>query len=148
MLRPALFPLRKVSANCVRLGSGDRFERNDAPPVVGRMFGLLRRVDSCVRPLGSALLTVALLLGLAGSAFPQSSIAFVQGNFATPQGSTISVQVVYPVTQTAGNLNVVAVGWNDTNAQIQSVTDSRGNSYVRAIGPTTRNGLGSLSMYF
>jgi len=58
------------------------------------------------------------------------------------------VPVVYTSSQAAGNLNVVVVGWNDTNAQVQSVTDSRGNAYVRAVGPTTRNNVGSQSIYY
>ena len=42
------------------------------------------------------------------------SIAFVQVNAATPQSPSTSVAVSYPLAQTAGNLNIVAVGWNDT----------------------------------
>src|SRR5262249_34214116 len=33
-------------------------------------------------------------------------------------------------------LNVVAVGWNNSTSSVTSVTDSRGNAYSRAIGPT------------
>ena len=39
------------------------------------------------------------------------SIAFVQMNSATPQTPTGTVILDYPVTQTAGNLNIVVVGW-------------------------------------
>jgi hypothetical protein len=45
--------------------------------------------------------------------------------------------VTYPGAQTAGNLNIVVVGWNDTVATVQSVKDSKGNLYTLAIGPTS-----------
>ena len=49
--------------------------------------------------------------------------------------------MAYPGSQTAGDLNVVIVGWHDSTASIQSVTDSAGNSYALAIGPTSGTGL-------
>jgi hypothetical protein len=49
--------------------------------------------------------------------------------------------VTYTAAQTAGNLNVVLVGWNDTTSTVTSVTDSRGNTYALAIGPTSGTGL-------
>ncbi len=69
------------------------------------------------------------------------SIAFVQVNSATPQTATASVPVTYPAAQTAGNLNVVAVGWNDTTSSVTSVTDSRGNTYAQAGTTITGTGL-------
>src|ERR1019366_3584651 len=68
-------------------------------------------------------------------------IRFVQVASATPQSSTSSVPVAYPGSQTPGDLNVVIVGWNDSTATVQSVTDSAGNSYALAIGPTTGTAL-------
>jgi fibronectin type 3 domain-containing protein len=90
------------------------------------------------------------LVGAAGHtpALAQSAIAFVQGNYATPQSPQASVAVTYTVAQTAGNLNVVVVGWNDTTSQVQSVADSSGNVYVRAVGPTVQSGLGTQSIYY
>ena len=81
-----------------------------------------------------------------GTASP--AIAFVQQNYATPQTPQSSVAVVYLNAQTAGNLNVVVVGWNDTTATVASVTDSKGNVYVRAVGPTTFPGKLSQSIYY
>jgi hypothetical protein len=71
----------------------------------------------------------------------------VQVNYKTsnPSGSTLAV--AYPAAQTAGNLNIVVVGWNDTTAAVSSVTDSRGNTYTRAVGPTTGTAL-SQSIYY
>lgn len=76
-----------------------------------------------------------------------NGIAFVQVNAATPAGSVPTVSVSYNKAQVAGNLNVVAIGWNDTVATVQSVTDSRGNSYSRAVGPTTGTGLRQVIYY-
>jgi len=44
-------------------------------------------------------------------------------------------------------MNVVAVGWNDSSAQVNSVNDSSGNTYYLAVGPMT-TGLLSQSIYF
>jgi hypothetical protein len=68
-----------------------------------------------------------LVYGLNPPAAP--SIGFVQVNAATPQSPTGSVSISYPNPETAGDLNVVVVGWNDTSAKIKSVTDSQGNLY-------------------
>jgi hypothetical protein len=43
------------------------------------------------------------------------------------------VAVSYAGAQAAGDLNVVAVGWNDTSAGVSSVVDSAGNSYQLAV---------------
>ena len=67
--------------------------------------------------------------------------SFVQVKSATPQTPSGSVAVTYPLAQTAGNLNVVVVGWNDTTSTVSMVSDSLGNNYVLAIGPTTGTGL-------
>ncbi len=72
---------------------------------------------------------------------PVVAITFAQVAAATPQSPTATVSVTYPGAQTAGDLNVVVVGWNDTTSTVQSVTDSGGNNYVLAIGPTTGTAL-------
>jgi hypothetical protein len=68
------------------------------------------------------------------------AIGFAQVAAATPVAAT-QVTVAYPGAQTIGNLNVVVGGWNDTTATVQSVMDSAGNTYSRAIGPTSGTGL-------
>ncbi|MFY9908302.1 MAG: IPT/TIG domain-containing protein, partial [Candidatus Sulfotelmatobacter sp.] len=75
------------------------------------------------------------------------AISFSQVASATPQSATASVPVSYPAAQTAGDLNVVVVGWNDTAATVQSVKDSAGNTYSLAIGPTSGTGL-EQSIYY
>src|ERR1035441_5283256 len=84
------------------------------------------------------------VVAFACSLFPTSLFAaptFVQSNYATPQSPTASVPVAYPGAQTAGDLNVVVVGWNDTTATVQLVKDSAGNAYSLAIGPTSGTAL-------
>ena len=71
------------------------------------------------------------------------AIAFVQSNSgpSTIQASNTTVAVTYPTAQTAGDLNLVVVGWGDTSSTISSVSDSRGNVYTLAVGPTSGSGL-------
>ncbi len=78
-----------------------------------------------------------------------SAIAFVQVNSGpgTIQPLNSSVAVAYLNAQTAGNLNVVAVGWGDNTSSISSVTDSSGNTYNRAVGPTSNTAL-QQSIYY
>jgi hypothetical protein len=75
------------------------------------------------------------------------SIAFVQVNSATPQTSSAAVMLSYVAAQTAGNLNVVVVGWNDTTSTVSSVTDSRGNTYAQAGTTVTGSGLRQAIFY-
>src|SRR5689334_19269458 len=76
-----------------------------------------------------------------------AAIGFVQGSYATPQSPQSVVSVNYGGAQGSGNLNVIVVGWNDTTAAVSSVTDSRGNVYTLAVGPTRANQL-SQSIYY
>src|SRR5262249_17864965 len=69
------------------------------------------------------------------------AISFAQVASATPQSPTATVVLAYPGAQTAGDLNIVVVGWNDTTATVQSVKDSANNTYSLAIGPTSGTAL-------
>ena len=69
------------------------------------------------------------------------AISFGQVAAATPQSPTATVPVTFPGAQTAGDLNIVVVGWNDTTATVQSVKDSAGNTYSLAIAPTSGTAL-------
>ena len=77
-----------------------------------------------------------------------ATISFVQSNYGAPQSTPTSVAVKFTAAQKAGDLNVVAVGWNDSTARVSSVTDSSGNTYQRAVGPTTIAGTLSQSIYY
>ena len=52
--------------------------------------------------------------------------------------TTVNVPFLQP--QRAGSLVVVAVGWYDDDRDVASVTDTSGNKYVRAVGPTVLPG--------
>ena len=76
------------------------------------------------------------------------AISYVQGNYATPQSPQSSVTVTFTGAQVAGDLNVIAVGWNDSTATVSSVRDTEGNVYSLAVGPTIQSGIASQSIYY
>jgi len=82
-----------------------------------------------------------------GFTYGSVAISFAQVAAATPQSSTSTVSVSYPAAQTAGDLNIVVVGWNDTTASVSAVSDSQNNAYKLAIGPTRGTAL-SQSIYY
>src|SRR5205085_6947789 len=55
---------------------------------------------------------------------PAARVQFIQANASAPQGASPVVTVRYPAAQRAGDLSVVVVGWNDSTAAVQSVTDT------------------------
>jgi hypothetical protein len=88
--------------------------------------------------------SVATFVQLSASAPPTSpGINFVQATTgpSTIQAANTSVSVAYINTQNAGDLNIVAVGWEDTTSAIGSVTDTHGNTYTRAVAPIPSGGL-------
>jgi len=94
---------------------------------------------------------VFLTLGLAIAASLCASTAqaqtFVQVNSAIPDSAT-QLNVSYLNAQASGDLNVVIVGWNDSTAVAQSVTDTMGNTYVLATGPVKVSGALTQSIYY
>jgi uncharacterized repeat protein (TIGR01451 family) len=70
-----------------------------------------------------------------------TGLGFVQVAATLPQGTASSVSASYASSQTAGDLNVVVIGTNDATSVVQSVTDTAGNAYSLALGPTTGTGL-------
>ena len=84
--------------------------------------------------------SVANFVQVGASSSQAGAIKFVQVKAATPQSVIASVPVAYASSQNAGDLNVVVVGWNDTTSSVSSVTDTSGNTYVQAVGPTTASG--------
>ena len=73
---------------------------------------------------------------------------FIQASssVAPPPGTTVIVR--YAGAQTPGHLNVVVVGWRDATAVVQSVTDSNGNVYQLAVGPTISPAVGTQAVYY
>jgi hypothetical protein len=49
--------------------------------------------------------------------------------------------------ETAGHMNVVVIGWSDTNATVVQVTDSEGNTYVPAVATAQGTGV-SQAIYY
>jgi len=75
-------------------------------------------------------------------------LAYIQGNYAVPQNPETSVTVPFTGAQGAGDLNVVIVGWNDSTAQVRSVTDTMLDVYQLAVGPTQVSGYLSQSIFY
>jgi hypothetical protein len=95
------------------------------------------KTDRSSKLWGAGLCSSLLLLAtVMANAQTRHTIECVQVASATPQSPTSPVVVSYPLAQTAGNLNIIVVGWNDTNASVGSVADSQGNVYALAVGPT------------
>src|ERR1700756_2532935 len=61
----------------------------------------------------------------------QAAVAYIQGNSVTP-GTQSTVTTTFSSAQTASDLNIVFIGWEDTTSQVSSVTDTSGNVYVLA----------------
>ncbi len=76
------------------------------------------------------------------------TIRYVQSNYSAPQSSQTTVSIIFTAAQAAGDLNVIVVGWNDTTALVNTVTDKSGNPYTSVIGPTVINGSLSQSIYY
>ena len=70
-------------------------------------------------------------------------ITFKQLNYSTPQTDQSTVNTAFSGAQTAGNTNIIAIGWNTATGTISTVTDTAGNAYSLA-APLTRGG-GNLS---
>ena len=78
---------------------------------------------------------------------PTPTIGFVQINSATPQTNQSTVTLPYTKTQGAGDLNVVAIGFNNATSTITSVTDSAGNVYQVAAPLKAGSGM-SQAIYY
>jgi hypothetical protein len=78
---------------------------------------------------------------------PPPQPQFLQQAFATPQSPQSQVAVAYPNSQTGGNVNIVAVGWNDATSGINAVSDSAGNVYQVAVPTFHGNGM-SQAIYY
>jgi hypothetical protein len=87
------------------------------------------------------------LLWLCTAAGAAQGATFVQVNAATPQNSLTSASVAYSKAQTAGNTNILAIGWNDATSSITSVKDTLGNTYRLAVA-TARGSALSQAIYY
>ena len=88
-----------------------------------------------------------LVLGVFSSTGWAQTISFVQVSSAVPSSAQLSVSATYVGAQTAGDTNVVAIGWNDSSSSVTSVTDTNGNTYTAAVGPTVQAGFATQIVY-
>ncbi|HEV8166385.1 MAG TPA: fibronectin type III domain-containing protein, partial [Actinomycetota bacterium] len=130
-------------SNFAQIGTASGTSFTDAALVASATYGYRVRAGDAAGNLGGFSNTATATTGSA-----TVTPAFVQVAAADPQSPQASVGVTFTAAQTTGNLNVVIVGWNDTNAQVATVTDTKGNSYVRAVGPTQLPGALSQSIYY
>ncbi|HEY2467587.1 MAG TPA: IPT/TIG domain-containing protein [Terracidiphilus sp.] len=77
-----------------------------------------------------------------------SAISYVQSNYVTPQTSQTKVTIPFTSAQTAGDLNVVVVGWYNNTSNVSTVADNSGNPYTLAVGPTVASGTATQSIYY
>jgi hypothetical protein len=116
--------------------------------------GIMRSDDRQRSRILKPAIVVGLFASLAATALKvertsaQTAIAFVQVNSTTPQSTSTTVALKYTSAQTAGDLNIVVVGWNDATSQVASVADSSGNPYLRAVGPTVVTGSATQAIYY
>jgi len=97
--------------------------------------------------LQSFLLVVIGWLLLSGLSQPAvAQIKFIQGSSAVPN-STATVSAAYNSAQTAGNMNVVAIGWDSSSITLKSLTDSKGNSYKLAVSYVDSTGITQVIYY-
>jgi hypothetical protein len=73
--------------------------------------------------------------------------ACVQIATATPPGVVTAASAAFPRGQAALDLNVVVVSWGDATTKVTQVTDTAGNAYALAVGPTEIVGV-SQSIYY
>jgi hypothetical protein len=83
----------------------------------------------------------------AGTGVNDCSGPCVQIATATPSGFATSASATFPRGQAALDLNVVVVSWGDATTAVKQVTDTAGNAYALAVGPTQIVGV-SQSIYY
>ncbi len=98
----------------------------------GRLRDLLTLRKPCSAKLITLFRTVPLLGGLLVMPVLSLGQTFVQVNNNTDLVNASSVSVTYTAPETAGNMNIVVVGTNDSSSSVLSVTDSNSNTYVLA----------------
>ena len=110
---------------------------------VGTVGGVSRKINATAT-IGAAAITLSSWQeGPSLSGTP----LMVQSLCAAPGGTPTSVAAVYAA-QTAGDTNVIAVGWSNNTTTISSVTDTAGNTYQVAAALTRGGTTTSQVMYY
>ena len=86
------------------------------------------------------LVVISWSLLLCASQQAAAQMKFVQVNSAVPT-STATISATYNSAQTAGNMNVVAIGWDSSFITLKTLTDSKGNSYKLAVSYVDSTGI-------
>jgi hypothetical protein len=136
--------------NTISLGQGSCTYIVGRPTATTRLLSATGTVGEVVRKLsatatvGTSAITMSSWKDVTtnGPATP----AFKQVVSATPQSSPTSVAATYAA-QTAGNMNVVIIGWRNSTTTISSVVDTAGNTYQVA-APLTRGTSVSQAIYY
>jgi hypothetical protein len=71
---------------------------------------------------------------------------YIQSNSSVTVANPVTV--VYSSAQSAGNLNVVVVGWNDTTSTVSTVADTKGNTYHPAVAVAQETTVLSQAIYY
>ena len=74
-------------------------------------------------------------------------INYIQRGDAATTSNAQNVTVPMTNPQGKGNLNVVIIGWSDTSAQVSSVSDTEGNTYVPALAAVNGSSLSQVIYY-
>src|SRR5260221_7982450 len=95
----------------------------------------------------ASFLVAFLLIFLGARGLAIADPVFVQSAYQDPQTPQTSVTVTFPAAQTAHDLNVIVVGWEDTTAGAPSAARSEPYSYSPWGGPTTTTGFSQYIFY-
>jgi hypothetical protein len=120
----------------------------------GKVLIQLFRLAPCfsTRATGRLALRICGLLLLMSSIgmtqLANAAVTYVQGIAGNGSSSGSSWSTTFASAQTAGNLNVVAIGWADATRTVTSVVDSKGNTYTLAVGPARSTGNATEYIYY
>ena len=138
--RPGRCPL----ANVADLA---KTSQNVDPTVTDDLSAAKGQADQQIPADTSTVQFAALVSAVADTTAVVAPPAFVQVNSAVPQTNQSTVATTYTAAQTAGNTNILAIGWNNTTSTITAVTDTAGNTYQLAV-PTARGTGLSQAIYY
>jgi len=77
-------------------------------------------------------IAVLVALSFAAAESAAAAPAYVQSSSQSGSGARSASIAVFSAVQTAGNLNVIFIGWEGSASSLISVADSAGNAYTRA----------------
>ncbi len=100
---------------------------------------------SATNSSGTGTLTLGLTINSTVSSGP---IAYVQGISSGNDASGTTVFAAFPGNTSAGDLIVVAVSWDTSSSAQASVSDSQGNTYVRATTSNNTTTFQALAVYY